>query len=45
MMDRRSFWPIAQCVKERRSLKKDRVIDSDVDDDADNEFMESDVTE
>jgi hypothetical protein len=44
-MDRRSFWPIAQRVKERRSLKKDRVIDSDVDDDNDKEFMESDVTE
>jgi hypothetical protein len=30
MMERHSFWPIAQRVKERRSLKKDSVIKSNV---------------
>ena len=29
-MERHSFWPIAQRVKERRSLKNDSVIDCNI---------------
>jgi hypothetical protein len=30
MMEGHSFWPIAQCLKEGRSLKKDSVNDSNI---------------